>query len=231
MSGTRSLAPMSSRAPIDRDAAPAGAPARRRELRARGRRTLRRLLDAGTEVFERRGYHAARVDDVVQVAETSHGTFYLYFSGKDDLFRTLAAEVVDAFTEHAERLGPLTPDSEGLDALRDWLDGFDRLYTANGAVIRAWTEAESSSELEGLGEGVLGSFTAALASRIADTGTQELDADVAALAIVAMVERFSYYRLTGRVRLSASASVDALTRVTFAALFGGPTPRGRRTGS
>jgi AcrR family transcriptional regulator len=38
---------------------------------------MQRLLDAGVEVFAARGYHAARVDDIVKVAETSHGTFYL----------------------------------------------------------------------------------------------------------------------------------------------------------
>ena len=57
-----------------------GAPAQERELRAQGRKTMRKLLDAGMTVFERRGYHAARVDDIVKVARTSHGTFYLYFA-------------------------------------------------------------------------------------------------------------------------------------------------------
>ena len=41
----------------------AGTPAQGRELRARGKRTMRKLLDAGIEVFSKKGYHAARVDD------------------------------------------------------------------------------------------------------------------------------------------------------------------------
>ncbi len=217
---------MSSTAPTDHETAPrAGAPARRRELRARGRRTLRRLLDAGADVFARRGYHAARVDDVVEVAETSHGTFYLYFSGKEDLFRALTAEVAEAFTAHAEHLGPLTPDVAGLEALRRWLDGFDHLYAENGAVIRAWTEAATSgTAFGGLGAQVLESFSTALARRIEETGAPELDPEVAAMAIVAMVEGFSSYRLTGRIRISGPASVDALARVIFAAVFARPTP-------
>ncbi|MHB8464780.1 MAG: helix-turn-helix domain-containing protein, partial [Acidimicrobiales bacterium] len=64
-----------------------GGPAQERTLRAQGRRTMRRLLDAAIVVFDKRGYHAARVDDICKVAHTSHGTFYLYFSSKDDLFR------------------------------------------------------------------------------------------------------------------------------------------------
>ncbi|MDQ1383890.1 MAG: hypothetical protein QOG65_1269, partial [Actinomycetota bacterium] len=54
-----------------------------RELRARGRDTKRRLLDAGESVLATKGYHSTRVDDVVKVARTSHGTFYLYFSNKE----------------------------------------------------------------------------------------------------------------------------------------------------
>ena len=56
---------------------------------------MRQLLDAGGEVFATKGYYAARVDDIVKLAETSHGTFYLYFANKEELFRALAAEVSD----------------------------------------------------------------------------------------------------------------------------------------
>jgi hypothetical protein len=52
-----------------------GTPAQGRELRARGKRTMRKLLDAGVEIFAQRGFHAARVDDIVKLAKTSHGTF------------------------------------------------------------------------------------------------------------------------------------------------------------
>src|SRR5215469_17737456 len=68
-----------------------GEPASKRALRTQGRKTMRKLLDAAMVVFNRRGYHAARVDDIVKVARTSHGTFYLYFSNKEDLLRALVA--------------------------------------------------------------------------------------------------------------------------------------------
>src|SRR3954466_8262519 len=63
---------------------------RDRRGRGGGTETRRRLLDAGLAVFADRGYHAARVDDIVRAAETSHGTFYLYFSNKEELLRELA---------------------------------------------------------------------------------------------------------------------------------------------
>ena len=53
---------------------------------------MRKLLDAAMVAFDKRGYHATRVNDVVEIAKTSHGTFYLYFSNKEDLLRALVAE-------------------------------------------------------------------------------------------------------------------------------------------
>ena len=42
--------------------------------------------------FDSRGYHATRVNDVVEIAKTSHGTFYLYFANKEDVLRALVNE-------------------------------------------------------------------------------------------------------------------------------------------
>jgi hypothetical protein len=38
---------------------------------------LRKLVEAGPAVFDERGLNAARVDDVVRLAPTSHGAFEL----------------------------------------------------------------------------------------------------------------------------------------------------------
>src|SRR3954467_6235934 len=101
-----------------------GVPARERELRAQGRKTMRKLLDAGMTVFERRGYHAARVDDIVKVARTSHGTFYLYFSNKEDLFRALLGDVAQELNALSESLGDIAAGPEGYAELRSWLERF-----------------------------------------------------------------------------------------------------------
>src|SRR5215469_7790186 len=90
-----------------------GEPASRRALRTQGRKTMRKLLDAAMVVFAKRGYHAARVDDIVKVARTSHGTFYLYFSNKEDLLRALVAEAGDVVASLDARLGPVDPGDDG----------------------------------------------------------------------------------------------------------------------
>lgn len=48
-----------------------------------------RLLRAATNVFGSRGYHAARVSDIVAEAGVAQGTFYLYFDSKEAVFLRL----------------------------------------------------------------------------------------------------------------------------------------------
>ncbi|HEX4491451.1 MAG TPA: helix-turn-helix domain-containing protein [Acidimicrobiia bacterium] len=205
------------RAVSDDDPSPrAGRPAQGRELRARGQRTLRKLLDAGIQVFETRGYHAARVDDVVKLARTSHGTFYLYFANKEDLFAALTAEVATSMHERAEALPPL---EDGLPALREWVAGLADLYDKYAAVIVAWTEAEiGESNFGRMGDDLISDVAGALARRIRAVGSDSLDPQVAALALVAMIERLLYYAMTRQVHVDRDAMIETLASVTYTAI-------------
>jgi AcrR family transcriptional regulator len=192
-----------------------------RELRARGRNTKRRLLDAGATVLAAKGYHATRVDDVVKLAETSHGTFYLYFSNKEELFRALAAEVAEDMQALAERLGPLRAGPAGRARLQQWIAEFVELYRKHGPVIRAWTEAEiGGSEFGRLGTDLLTQFTGVIVGRIREVAPADLDPAIASLVLVAMLERLNYYALTNQVRVESDDIAETLARVTQASLFG-----------
>jgi AcrR family transcriptional regulator len=199
-----------------------GTPAQGRELRARGKRTMRKLLDAGVEIFAQRGFHAARVDDIVKLAKTSHGTFYLYFSNKEELFRALAQEVAGEMIMLADSLPPIDPGPEGRAELRAWLARFVEVYEHYGPVIRAWTEAEiGGSEFGRLGTDVLTEFSRVLTGRIRRSSSPDINPQIAALAVVAMIERFNYYVLSRQVDVSRDEMLDTLATVTHAGLFGG----------
>jgi AcrR family transcriptional regulator len=198
----------------------AGGPAQGRELRPRGKRTLERLLAAGAKVFATRGYHAARVDDVVKAAKTSHGTFYLYFSSKEDLFRALATDVAEAMVGLARELPTLADDGESFEALHAWLLEFDRLYAKHGPMIRSWTEAEIvDSDMGKIGGDLVVQFSDELAARLR-TAAPELDAHIAALALVGMIERASYYVEARQLQIDRAEMVAILARVVHGGVFG-----------
>jgi AcrR family transcriptional regulator len=156
-------------------------------LRPRGQKTRQLLLDAGAAVLPARGYHDARVDDIVEAAGVSHGSFYRYFDNKDDFFRVLAEE---ASTRMIELLDGFPHD--GSEAgLRSWLDVWFATYESNGGVISTWQELQGPDEaLASFGQRVAATVMARLMAMLETRGFG--DPLVDALALLALVERLPY---------------------------------------
>ncbi len=184
---------------------------------------MRKLLDAGIEVFSSRGYHSARVDDIVKAAHTSHGTFYLYFANKEDLFQALVADVAEELAAVTASLGPVTPDAAGRAELRAWVERFTTMYGHYGPIIRTWTEAEiDSNEAGRMGTDVLGELAGGFAAQLAERPNRaatDLDPAIASLAVIAMIERLNYFVVSGQLAIAPDDLLDTLTDITFDALF------------
>jgi AcrR family transcriptional regulator len=198
----------------------AGEPASKRALRSQGRKTMRKLLDAAMTVFSRRGYHAARVDDIVKVARTSHGTFYLYFSNKEDLLRALVAEAGEVVASLDDALGPVSADEEGWKELRRWMEQFSDAWQRYAPVLQAWTDlVMSDAELSEQARLATAGVTSTLSRRIAEAGPiAGLDPNAASEAVIAMVDRFHYLRQWAGEPVDAAA-IDTLTTMVHRALF------------
>jgi AcrR family transcriptional regulator len=205
----------------DSDRTP-GIPASERELRAQGKQTMAKLLDAGLLVLTERGYHAARVDDVVRVAEMSHGTFYLYFANKEDLVRALARECADEMTALAATLGPVAPDEAGREELARWLAQFLATYRRYGAVVRAWMEDQVvDRELVRLGLEAFAAINTSLQARLDVASPAHLaDTQAATAAMLAMVERLAYFTSSRDLGFDDAAIVDTLATLLHRGVFG-----------
>jgi AcrR family transcriptional regulator len=83
------------------------------QVGTRGLRTQQRVLDAALQVMGEAGYERTTIERIGQVAGCSRVSFYQYFSGKEDVFRHLAAQVARQLRASIESLEPLTPDSQG----------------------------------------------------------------------------------------------------------------------
>jgi AcrR family transcriptional regulator len=195
-----------------------GTPASERELRAQGRKTMRKLLDAGMRVFAERGYQAARVDDIVRAARTSHGTFYLYFANKEDLLRALAVECAHEMNALAEQLGDIGADESGVNELRRFLGGFFTTYRRYGPVIRAWMEGDiDDRETSALGVKAFTEIANSLARRLDEVGAPADDTSIAAL--MAMIERFAYFLTSRRLQFDDDVLLTTVTRVVHRGFF------------
>ncbi|MFL6242291.1 MAG: TetR/AcrR family transcriptional regulator [Acidimicrobiia bacterium] len=183
---------------------------------------MRKLFDAGMRVFAERGYHAARVDDIVRAARTSHGTFYLYFANKEDLLRALAVDCAEDLAKLADHIGPITPDEQGFGALRAFLAEFVATYRRYGPVIRAWMEDQvADPEIDRLGVKAFTAIGARLGQRMREIGTVTVDNETAAAgALMAMLERFNYALASRRLILDDDEILDTLAHIIHRGFFG-----------
>ena len=78
------------------------------------RNTKGRIISAAWKLFYEQGYENTTIEDIVFESETSKGSFYHYFSGKDALMGTLA----NVFDEKYEELYPaLDPAMDAVEKL------------------------------------------------------------------------------------------------------------------
>lgn len=106
----------------------------------RGRRTLRKLLDAAALEFGERGFHEASITAITKRAGTALGSFYTYFNSKDEIFRALVDDLGSKVREAAR--SAWQQDLPALETERASLLGFLRFATENKEIYRIIDEAE-----------------------------------------------------------------------------------------
>jgi len=67
-----------------------------------GTATRDRILDAAVDVFARKGYHGAGVEDIVAASGTSKGAFYHYFASKQAIFLMLMDDLAGVIEQGVE---------------------------------------------------------------------------------------------------------------------------------
>lgn len=106
----------------------------------RGRRTLRKLLDAAAEEFGEKGFHEASVSSITRRAGVALGSFYTYFDSKDALFRALVADMSEKVRTSAR--SALSDDMGALEIERAALAAFLRFAAEHKEIYRIIDEAE-----------------------------------------------------------------------------------------
>ncbi|MGI6013626.1 MAG: TetR/AcrR family transcriptional regulator [Oscillospiraceae bacterium] len=68
------------------------------------RNTKNRIVTAAWELFYEQGYRDTTIDDIVERSETSKGSFYHYFEGKDALLTSLSYLFDEKYKELMEKM-------------------------------------------------------------------------------------------------------------------------------
>lgn len=106
----------------------------------RGRRTLRKLLDAAAVEFGEKGFHDASVSSITRRAGVALGSFYTYFDSKDALFRALVGDMSEKVRTSAR--SALVDGMSALEIERAALAAFLRFAAEHKEVYRIIDEAE-----------------------------------------------------------------------------------------
>lgn len=79
-----------------------------------GRNTKGRIVSAAWQLFYSQGYDNTTVEDIIAVSDTSKGSFYHYFEGKDALLSSLSYLFDEKYEELMEQI---TPEMDSFDTL------------------------------------------------------------------------------------------------------------------
>ena len=81
---------------------------------AKKKSTKSRIVEAAWQLFQEKGYDETTIEDIIALSDTSKGTFYHYFPGKDALLSSLS-ELFDSYYE--ELLPELSDEMNAVDKL------------------------------------------------------------------------------------------------------------------
>ena len=163
-----------------------------------GREHKRRfILNAAAAAFGAKGFHEVTVKDIAQRAGIAHGTFYLYFKDKKDVYRTLAGELqsqIFAVILPGE-VAEAPPEGEDPSALvRRRLSDLARLFERESSLARVFVYRAPGSdpEFEGQRRRFVGDLIDGIAAALQDGAERGVfrrhDPRVAAMCLVGSID-------------------------------------------
>ncbi|KAA9156344.1 TetR/AcrR family transcriptional regulator [Amycolatopsis acidicola] len=169
---------------------------------ARGRRSRQALLDAAKVVFARDGFAEARITDIADTAKVAHGSFYTYFSSKEEIFVALLHELEDELRNPTEASArdeeTAGQPHEPYESIRRANLAYLRAYRENHAVMIVWEQvATLNGEVEDLRREASDRFAQRIEDAVRhwqETGVADpaVDPVYAANALTGMVSNFVY---------------------------------------
>lgn len=83
-------------------------------MRKNANATKSRIVSAAWKLFYEHGYNNTTIDDIIELAQTSKGSFYHYFESKDDLLGSLSYLFDEKYEELGGTMDPALSPAEKL---------------------------------------------------------------------------------------------------------------------
>ncbi len=213
--------------------APSWVPAAELPLTPKGQRTRQRILKAAEGLFANQGYNSVGVNEIVDKAGVSIGTFYRYFEHREHLFVVLLGEVLwsmyrasqgvwqesETFERNfqATSLAYLTAYWEN----RKLLNAADQIAATSDQVRRMWW---------GLRRDLYGRIAERVAQDQAKSSLKPLDTQILTRALGAMTDEYARRAFAaeeyGRVsRADVETAARILGEIWFRSIFGSDSGR------
>jgi AcrR family transcriptional regulator len=108
---------------------------KKREKKLLAEMRIKQIQDAAEDIFIRKGFYSATVEDIAKKAELSPATIYLYFKNKDELYGSL--NLITLQYLYDEIKGVYTNDSLGVEEkICGFKDALYKTYQYRPLVLR-----------------------------------------------------------------------------------------------
>lgn len=192
-------------------------------LSARGERTRAALVKAAREVFERDGFLDARITDITARAGIATGSFYTYFARKEEAFAAVMEQVEEEMLHPPVALVSNRDDPAAVieAANRAYLAAYRRNAKLMGLMEQVAQIDPDFRRLRIRRSRAFNERNTKALRRLQERGLADpdLDPELAAIALGAMVSRSAYSRyVLGFGNASTEAMSVTLTRLWLGAL-------------
>ena len=189
-------------------------------IRERSRlETRRRLIEAGTTLFARRGFARTRATDLSREAGVAVGTLYLHFTDKEELLREILFQGFEAIHAVLQRIAE-TKYSTVRESVRAHAEALVDYAAEHPALFQILFSTEVATTAAGAE--LLGSLTAHQEERLREGMAEgyfraDLDPGVAAHAVIGMLTQVLRWWTQDPSQAPREVVVDTITKVR---LFG-----------
>lgn len=180
-------------------------------------------MNAAVELTRERGFAELRIEEIVERAGLSVGTFYLYFDSKTDLFVSIVTDYTQRLRSRMETAykgegGPLQRIARGLNVYLDFVEENEKGFLYFVGV--AYSTQTSAGNLSRWAFDAHAANLKPLLEEAMDQGLmRRLDADLTSQALVGVTQHMAAYWLENREKYSRDQLRTFLTVATATTLL------------